>query len=158
MRINSSERQIVLRKVKRYSALGGAEVVDRVRCVLCREGSYLLVQHDARRPENRGKWALPGGRLKGREAPRVGLRREIAEELRLRLPYLIELGDWWHRDENHRIFGCDLSRDVEWFNKDEIRAVAWLAYEEVQQLAAAGRLRIGFELAAIAEYRRKRLD
>lgn len=158
MRVNAPERGPVLRKTKRYSAIGGAAAVDRVRCVLHREGRYLFVQHDARRRENRGKWSLPGGRLKGREAPRVGLRRELAEELQLRLPYLIEVGDWWHRDENHRIFGCELARDVDWFNTDEILAIAWLTYDEVRQLGAADRLRTGFELAAIAEYQRKHSD
>jgi 8-oxo-dGTP diphosphatase len=146
-------------KPKRYSSsLRGGENVDRVRCVLARERRYLLVQHDSRRPQNKGKWALPGGRLKRGEAPRNGLRRELAEELRLRLPYLVEIGDWWHKDENHRIFGCDLTVDVAWFNTDEIRAIAWLTYEEVGQLAAAARLRTGFELAAIAEFQRKRSD
>jgi len=159
MPINIPERAQVSTKSKRYSGLGvGSANVDRVRCVVAREGRYLLVQHDSRRPENKGKWALPGGRLKSREAPRTGLRRELAEELRLRLPYLVEIGDWWHKDENHRIFGCDSSTDVAWFNTDEILAIAWLTYEEVEQLAAAARLRTGFELAAIAEFQRKRSD
>jgi 8-oxo-dGTP diphosphatase len=143
---------------KRYSALGGAESVDRVRCVLSYRDRYLLVQHNSRRPENKGKWALPGGRLKSREAPQKGLRRELAEELRLRLPYLVEIGDWWHMDENHRIFACDLTVDITWFNTEEIVATAWHTYEEVEQLAAAARLRTGFELAAVTEFRRKRSD
>jgi 8-oxo-dGTP pyrophosphatase MutT (NUDIX family) len=158
MRSDVAERKTVLRKVSGDSALGGRGAVDRVRCVLSRKGRYLLVQHNARRRENRGKWSLPGGRLKARETPRVGLRRELGEELRLRLPCLVELGDWWHRDENHRIFGCVLGNDVEWFNTDEILAIAWLTYAEVEQLAAASRLRTGFELAAIAEFQRKRSD
>jgi ADP-ribose pyrophosphatase YjhB (NUDIX family) len=117
-----------------------------------------MVQHNSRRPENVGKWALPGGRLKSRETPKAGLRRELAEELRVRVPHLIEVGDWWHRDQNHRVFGCEVKRAIAWFNKEEIVAVDWLAIDDVTELAAARRLHTGFELAAITEFQRRRSD
>jgi 8-oxo-dGTP diphosphatase len=158
MRTNAPEVMPISTSSKRYSAIGAGKNVDRVRCVLASGGRYLLVQHNSRRPENKGKWALPGGRLKSREAPHTGLRRELGEELRLRLPYLVEIGDWWYKDENHRIFGSDVTAEITWFNTDEIVAIAWHTFEQVEQLAAAARLRTGFELAAIAEFRRQRSD
>ncbi len=127
-------------------------LVDRVRCVLAFEQRYLLAQHNTRRPRNRGKWGLLGGRLTSLEDPRVGVRREILEELRVRLPYLVELGDWPHRDEVHRVFGSKVGGAVDWFDPDEILAIEWFSYADVLGLAADGRLHTGFELAAITVF------
>jgi 8-oxo-dGTP pyrophosphatase MutT (NUDIX family) len=127
--------------------------VARVRCVLRCGQRYLLAQHNSRRRENIGKWGLPGGRVKSREEPRAALRRELAEELGVRVRYLIEIGDWWHRGENHRIFGCDVARMTKAFAPEEILALDWLDYAQVAELEADGRLRTGFELDAITAFR-----
>jgi 8-oxo-dGTP pyrophosphatase MutT (NUDIX family) len=134
---------------------GSGAPVDRVRCVLRSEHGYLLVQHNARRREDVGKWGLPGGRLRQREKPKVGLRRELNEELKLRVPYLIKLGDWRHRDENHRLYGSELQHAVEWFDAQEIHAIAWHTHRAVMQLAERALLHRGFELEAIAEFERR---
>ncbi|MEO8466703.1 MAG: NUDIX hydrolase [Gammaproteobacteria bacterium] len=130
--------------------------VDRVRCVLMRDQRYLLAQHNSRRRENRSRWGLVGGRVRDREDLQDCLRRELNEELDCQVPYLIELGDWQHRDETHRIFGCEIARSIETFNTDELSAIAWFTLAEVAQLAAAERLRIGFEFAAITAFERRR--
>ena len=132
-----------------------ASTVDRVRCVLMHEKHYLLAQHKSRRRENRSRWGLAGGRVRDRENPQECLRRELIEELGCRVPYLIELGDWQHRDETHRIFGCELTQNIETFDADELSAIAWFTLAEVVQLASAGHLRTGFELAAIATFERQ---
>jgi len=102
---------------------------------------YLLAQHNSRRRQNRSRWGLVGGRVRDRENLQECLRRELMEELDCRVPYLIELGDWQHRDETHRIFGCEIARSIETFDADELCAIAWFTYAEVVQLASAGRLR-----------------
>jgi 8-oxo-dGTP pyrophosphatase MutT (NUDIX family) len=130
-----------------------AAPVARVRCVLRCGQRYLLAQHNSRRRENLGKWGLPGGRLKSREEPRAALRRELIEELGLRVRSLVEIGDWSHRGENHRIFGCDVARPTHGFAPDELLAVSWFEYTEVAELEADGRLRTGFELDAITAFR-----
>jgi 8-oxo-dGTP pyrophosphatase MutT (NUDIX family) len=140
----------------REQARHSTRAVDRVRCVLMREQRYLLAQHNSRRRENRSRWGLAGGRVRDRENPLECLRREIMEELGCRVPYLIELGDWQHRDETHRIFGCEIAQDIETFDQDELCAIAWFTHAEVAQLASAGRLRTGFELAAITAFERQR--
>jgi 8-oxo-dGTP diphosphatase len=126
--------------------------VDRVRCVLRCQGRYLLAQHQPRRREAVGKWGLPGGKLKAREKPRAALRRELEEELGLHAPKLVRIGDWWHRNKNHRVFGYDVPRETRWFDGDEIVAIAWLDYAEIVNLSLTAQLRTGFELAAITEY------
>ncbi len=133
-----------------------SSTVDRVRCVLMHGQRYLLAQHNSRRRQNRNRWGLAGGRVRDRENPRECLRREIMEELGCRVPYLIELGDWQHRDETHRIFGCEIAQDIETFDTDELSAIGWFTLAEVVELASAGRLRTGFELAAIAAFERQR--
>ena len=127
--------------------------VHRVRCVLKHQRHYLLVQHHSRRARNVGKWALPGGRLKTCEKPKMGLRRELDEELQLRVPHLLKLGDWRHRKENHRIFGCEIEHPLDWFNSEEIAATGWFTYAEVKMLARTSRLHRGFEFAAIREFK-----
>ena len=127
--------------------------VDRVRCVLRCGKRYLLAQHNSRRRENIGKWGLPGGRLKSREEPRAALRRELIEELGLRVQSLVEIGDWWHRGENHRVFGCDVGRATQAFAPDELLAIDWFDYAAVVELEADGHWRTGFELDAITAFR-----
>lgn len=126
---------------------------SRVRCVLMREQRYLLAQHNSKRPENVGKWGLPGGKLKRPEAPKAALRRELIEELRLEVPYLVELGDWLLRGQTHRIFGCEIDSPVGWFDTDEILGIAWFSYDEVAALEEANQLHKGFELGAIHAFR-----
>src|SRR5215471_18313485 len=127
--------------------------VSRVRCILRCGQRYLLAQHNSRRRENVGKWGLPGGRLKAREEPRAALRRELIEELGLRVRYLVEIGDWWHRGENHRIFGCDVPRMTKAFAPDELLAINWFEYSYIAELEGDGLLRTGFELDAITAFR-----
>jgi 8-oxo-dGTP pyrophosphatase MutT (NUDIX family) len=137
---------------KRFT--GDKSSIARVRCVLMRADRYLLAQHNSRRRENLGLWGLPGGRLRDAEKPKECLRRELVEELGCRVPRLVRLGDWLHDDEQHRVFGCELDEPIETFAADEILAIGWFTYEEIAELAVAGKLRTGFELAAITEFRR----
>jgi 8-oxo-dGTP pyrophosphatase MutT (NUDIX family) len=135
--------------------VGDKAAIARVRCVLMHDDRFLLAQHNTQRRENVGKWALPGGRLKGAEKPKACLRRELVEELGCRVPYLIKLGDWLHQDEQQRVFGCELDEPIHSFDATEIRAIGWFSYLEVAEFAATRKLRTGFELAAIAEFRRQ---
>jgi hypothetical protein len=81
--------------------------------------------------------------------------RYCIEELGCEVPYLERLGDWLHEDERHRVFGCEIEAPIETFAADELLAIGWFTYEETAKLAVAGKLRTGFELAAIAEFRRR---
>lgn len=138
-----------------YRPTWGEAAVDRVRGVLRYRDKFLLADHGSGRRGKPPKWGLVGGRVEDGEAPLAGLKRELNEELRLRVATAVELGDWWHREENYRVYGADLSRSVRWFDERELRAIAWLSYSEVAALASAGRLHKGFELDALREFRRR---
>jgi len=127
--------------------------VDRVRCVLRHGHRFLLVQPKNSRASRLGKWGLPGGRMEPLEEPRAALRRELDEELKLTVPTLIELGDWRHGHENHRVFGCDIAHATDWFNGEELADIRWFIYADVAKLALSSRLHRGFELAAVRTYR-----
>lgn len=85
----------------------------------------------------------------------AGLRRELVEELRLRVPYLVEVGDWRYRGHTHRVFGCEIAARVDWFRASEILGVGWFSYDEICAMADAERLHRGFELEAIGVFRRR---
>jgi len=127
--------------------------VDRVRCVLRHGHRFMLVQPSAPGAATLGKWGLPGGRLEPLEDPLAGLRRELDEELKLAAPTLVELGDWRHGREKHRVFGCEIAHSTHWFNTEELAAMRWFTYADVAKLALSSRLHRGFELAAIRTYR-----
>jgi 8-oxo-dGTP pyrophosphatase MutT (NUDIX family) len=134
---------------------GEKTAIARVRCVLLHGDRYLLAQHNSRRRSSIGQWGLPGGRLKDDEKPKMALRRELHEELGCRVADLVRLGDWLYRDEQQRVFGCEIREPIDQFDADELRAIGWFSYQEVVELAAARKLRMGFELAAIVEFRRR---
>jgi 8-oxo-dGTP pyrophosphatase MutT (NUDIX family) len=133
----------------------GDVAVDRVRSVLRHHNKFLLADHGSGRRGKPPKWGLPGGRLLPDEDPGACLRRELDEELRLRVSTVVELGDWWHREENYRVFGAELRRAARWFDGRELKAIAWLSFAEVEHIAGEGLLHKGFELEAIAELRRR---
>jgi 8-oxo-dGTP pyrophosphatase MutT (NUDIX family) len=135
---------------------GDKAAIARVRCVLMRGGRFLLAQHNSRKRANLGRWGLPGGRLRAQEKPKACLRRELLEELDCRVPDLVRLGDWLHDGEQHRVFGCTIEKPIDSFNGKELLAIGWFGYEEVVELAVAGKLRTGFELPAIVEFQRRR--
>ena len=153
MATNVPEPTSVSSSKRAYRPTWGEAAVDRTRCVLHCRDKFLLANHGRRGKEE--KWGLPGGRLLPREQPLDAIRRELAEELRVQPSTILEVGDWWHRDENYRVYGARIARAVRWFDERELSAVAWLDYDGVAALAEVGSLHKGFELEAIAEFRRR---
>ena len=133
-------------------AFASAGQVTRVRCVLRSAGLFLLVRHRSWQKRHAKKWALPGGRVKRGEDPTSALRRELAEELEVCLPHFQTLMDCEQGGEIHRLYGCDIEGALVSIDTDEIADARWFTHRQVVELARAGRLHRGFELAAIEKY------
>jgi 8-oxo-dGTP pyrophosphatase MutT (NUDIX family) len=70
--------------------------------------------------------------LKSLEAPETGLRRELYEELGLRVMNPCVLGDWRDRHQVNRVFGCQIVAPIDWYNRDEIKSIGWFALDTVR--------------------------
>ena len=124
------------------------------RCLLVRDGRVLLVTHSNCSLPNRGKWALPGGRLEVGESPRRTLRRELREELELEIETLHEIGRYVSRERWHRVYWAECGAGPDRWDPAEIEDVRWFAPEDVARLDADGCLHYGFEAEVVADWRR----
>jgi 8-oxo-dGTP pyrophosphatase MutT (NUDIX family) len=122
------------------------------RCILRSGERFLLAIHHNIRPENRGKWGLPGGRVEVGEDPQSTARRELVEELGIELDALRSVGDYEYRGRIHRVFGCEFDGDINEFDRSEILRIGWHRLDEIRALECDGRLHTGFELRAISDY------
>lgn len=124
------------------------------RCILKSGDRFLLAVHHNRRPEKRGKWSLPGGRVERGEDPEVTARRELDEELEVRLGALLEVGDYRYNGRMHKVFGTEFSGEILTFDQMEIVEIGWHRLEDVHAFEREGKLHTGFEHTAIREFTR----
>lgn len=122
------------------------------RCLLVRDGKVLLVTHSNCSPPNRGKWALPGGRLERGESPRLTLRRELREELHLEIEALHEVGRYGARERWHRVYWATCEAGPDRWDPHEIDEVRWFHPCDVLALRENSMLHLGFEADAVADW------
>jgi 8-oxo-dGTP pyrophosphatase MutT (NUDIX family) len=122
--------------------------------VLRNAGRFLLVVHSNWERVHRDRWGLPGGRVDWGEEPERTAHRELDEELGIRVPSLIEVGDYPYKRALHRVYGGDFEGTIVRFDEDELLEIGWYTLDEVVALAGADKLHTGFELTAIRDYLR----
>lgn len=121
-----------------------------VRAVITRDDTVLLVQHHYTNPAHWGKWSLPGGHIDASDQRKEdALRRELYEELRLRVQVERAVGLFADRTRLHYVYratpgGAQLSPDP-----DEIAGAAWWSLDDVDMLNRAGKLLAPFIYDAI---------
>ena len=124
--------------------------VQAVRVLLWRGNRYLLARHHHQRPENVGRWGLPGGGIEpGDPSPEAAVARELREELRVMVGPPTWLFDYPHRARVHRVFAAACPREDLVVDPEEIVAIGWCTASELRALAAADQLLTGCELAAL---------
>ena len=72
-------RRWVVRTIAPSFTVGAMAIIER------QDGAVLLVRHSYRK-----RWGVPGGLMKRREHPEVGLRREVQEEIGIEVDLLGE--------------------------------------------------------------------
>jgi 8-oxo-dGTP pyrophosphatase MutT (NUDIX family) len=126
-----------------YRVLRVWGLVDRstkrgVKCVLTRDGEVLLVRHTY---GDRGRWELPGGGIKRREAPPDAARREIREELGIEVEDWTVLGDLFERiDRRGRdrlwCFSAEIGDRELRLDRAEIAEAGWFEPDRLPQQTA----------------------
>jgi len=128
------------------------------RCILYREGRYLLADHSPThrkskhrfsKSRNNIRWGLPGGHVEWREDPLEAARREVFEELNIRLVDLVTVGDYVYKQRYHAVYAAH-SEYVE-FDLDfsELAEVRWFTRSEIVHLESFDQLHAGYELDAV---------
>lgn len=123
------------------------------RCILYRDGQYLLAVHNRfwRRAEKR--WGLPGGQIEWGESPHQAAARELEEELQIYLPELVEVGAWSYKRALHMVYAAPLEEDIQEFDDTELLDIGWFSEPEVARLKAQSALHADYELEAIQRLR-----
>lgn len=120
------------------------------RVVLQHHDRFLLAQHHYMRPENDGKWSIPGGGIEpGDPNPKSALRREMQEELQLDVGSSRFLGRYTHRNRLHYLYHMHTDTTRFTFDPAEIKELAWFTHDEVRAHQQQGRLFAPFMLDAI---------
>ncbi len=124
---------------------------DTVRAVIVEDDRVMLVQTHQRKPENVGKWCLPGGKIEaGDTTLSDALHRELGEELGVR-PRIHEKIDLWEEPRAgyvrlHHIYRVTLPSLRLTIDPVEILACRWFELSEALPLPT----KVGFELRAIS--------
>jgi len=116
--------------------------------VVIKAGCVLLIQRG--KEPGRGRWSIPGGRLRLGERVRDGVEREILEEcgLRVRAGELLGVADLIHQDDEGRIryhyVLIDLAAEYlsgEPQASSDALAARWVPFAELPTLEMPDRLR-----------------
>ena len=125
----------------------------RVKAVIEHGGRYLLAVHNNRVPENKGKWTFLGGMIDPADAsPEAALVRELREELAVEGRVLGRVGTYAHRGGGCVVVRAAFQGEPQ-PSADEILALRWFTWDELEGVARANLFHMGFELEAIGRVR-----
>jgi len=119
------------------------------RCILYREGTYLLAVHSSFWHRRDKRWGLPGGQIERGESPRSAARRELREELYLAVPELLEVGAYPYKRALHMVYAAQLTDDIVRYDDTELLDVGWFSIADVAAMKADKALHADYELEAI---------
>jgi len=119
------------------------------RCILHRDGRYLLAVHSSFWGARTRRWGLPGGRIEWGESPHTAVLRELEEELRVRPADLLEIGPFAYKRALHMVFGAYHADDIVHYDDLELLDIGWFSEADVAALKERGELHADYELEAI---------
>jgi 8-oxo-dGTP pyrophosphatase MutT (NUDIX family) len=119
------------------------------RCILHRDGSYLLAVHSSFWGAKQRRWGLPGGRIETGESPERAILRELEEELEVRLSSVMEIGAFPYKRALHMVYAAPLANDIDDYDSRELLDIGWFSETDVVALKDRGELHSNYELEAI---------
>ncbi|MFT6434565.1 MAG: 8-oxo-dGTP pyrophosphatase MutT (NUDIX family) [Candidatus Azotimanducaceae bacterium] len=125
------------------------------RCVLRWEDRYLLAVHGGRSrsfSKSRNKWGLPGGHVERNEDGVEAVRRELHEELYIKVEEFVLIGDFYYKGHQHRVYGADINEPIARFDRSELLKISWFPLSSIEQLASDGNLHAGYEADAVSQF------
>lgn len=125
------------------------------RCVLKYGDEFFLAVHSSFWARRERRWGLPGGRIERREDPESAVRRELQEELDLYVPTFTEVGVYSYKDNEHMVFGAEITLRVSSYDDTELLDIGWYNLCQIEGLYQAKQLHAGYELDAIKKYLQK---
>ena len=124
------------------------------RCILHRNGRYLLAVHSSCWGACDRRWGVPGGAFERGESPIQAVRRELNEELSLSNLDLTELGVFQYKKAQHMVFAAPLAEEVTEYSTSELLDVGWFSFSDVTDMHRHRKLHAYYELDAINRLRR----
>ena len=119
------------------------------RCILYRNGTYLLAVHSSFWYRRDRRWGLPGGQIEWGESPLNAARRELREELHVAVADLMEVGAYHYKQAMHMVYAAPLDHDIVRYDDSELLDIGWFSEPDVAAMKADKALHADYELEAI---------
>jgi 8-oxo-dGTP pyrophosphatase MutT (NUDIX family) len=119
------------------------------RCILYRDGHFLLAVHSSFWRAKQRRWGLPGGSIESGESPRSAVLRELDEELEVKLSDVMEVGPYAYKRAQHMVYAAHLEGEIDNYDNRELLDIGWFSEADVVMLKDRGELHADYELEAI---------
>lgn len=122
------------------------------RCILYRDGEFLLAVHSSFWGRQARRWGLPGGQIERGESPRSAVARELEEELSVYPTELMEIGPYLYKQALHMVYAAEVNEPIESWDDSELIDIGWFTESAVAELKAIDALHANYELEAIQAF------
>jgi len=119
------------------------------RCILHRDGRYLLAVHSSFWGARQRRWGLPGGSIEHGESPHAAVLRELDEELQVQPRDVLEIGAFAYKRALHMVYAAHHEGEISDYDNRELLDIGWFSEADVAALKDRGELHADYELEAI---------